>query len=548
MIRDPVRLPRLLRNEVQSGAIMEAGRLRPASLSVTLNMDPISTADMVLNEDDLPVKIHDLVELYGQNGSLGIFRVANIATTYTKQRKVRLNHALDVFNDAIVPGEDPITGTVTQVLTQLISAQTAAMNGTAFWQLGTVQDTASYTIDNKYDNALDCLKKIAEDEEDYYFTCNFGTFPWTLNFIAKTSDVLTEFPLPRNVENCQVTLDDSELCTRLYLSVDTTTTDEYGDKTTTTHEVHDNTAAQAVWGIVSKKEGISTEDVPNKADWISRYFARCGQPMVQITIDGQEINRLTGEPLDELQLGRICRVALPEYNTVFSERIVSISYRDLVRQPERVTVSLANKRPNASRSFTSLSKSSSENAESAKNNAKEAQKNRYSWKVADKHITDQGTILHAAGLEIDPDTGVWLYASEQGANYALGATFSVQAGQISAKADSSVVTALGTRVSSVELDLDGDAGTIGLKARVQTAEGNIRQAQIDIDGAESAITLKADTVTVDAVRTEISNLKTGVTTASLLRTSILVVGGYGCSWFTVRANNGIFKLLGTYDE
>ena len=247
----------------------------------------------------------------------------------------------------------------------------------------------------------------------------------------------------------------------------------------------------------------------------------------------------------------MCRAALPEYGAVFDERILTVRYPDLVRHPDRVTVLMAEKPADGASPFAALGRRTSAAERALIKERVEIRENKTRWIATDRHLTEQGEILHAAGIALDPH-GVWLFAKEEGALGTMHADLRVQAGQISAKADSSVVTALGTRVSSVELDLDGDAGTIGLKARVQTAEGNIRQAQIDIDGAESAITLKADTVTVDAVRTEISNLKTGVTTASFMKASTMscssfYFGGYTVGTRNVNINGTLYTLLVGFD-
>ena len=142
----------------------------------------------------------------------------------------------------------------------------------------------------------------------------------------------------RNVESCRVTMDDGALCTRLPLSVETAE----GETVTETYE---DAAGQAQWGIISKTAGVRAADVPDRAAWARRYFARYGRPDVQITVDGEELNRLTGERMDEMHLGRLCRVALAESGAMYNERIVSIRYPDLLRQPERVTVCLAGKEP-----------------------------------------------------------------------------------------------------------------------------------------------------------------------------------------------------------
>lgn len=152
--------------------------------------------------------------------------------------------------------------------------------------------------------------------------------------------------------------------------------------------------------------------------------------------------------------------------------------------------------------------------------------------------------LYQAGLSIDPVTGLFMYQTVQGDGFALGASLKIQDGKINAKADSTVVDALGTRVGNAEVSIDGlnasiklkadqttvtDLGTrmsnaeiaidganaqISLKASQTTVDalGNrVSAAEIAIDGANSAIALKANTVTVDALETKINGIITGTT-------------------------------------
>lgn len=130
--------------------------------------------------------------------------------------------------------------------------------------------------------------------------------------------------------------------------------------------------------------------------------------------------------------------------------------------------------------------------------------------------------LHAAGLFVDPETGVWAYASEQGEDYALGATFAVQAGQINSK------------VSNGEI-----SSTIN-----QTPQAVLIQAsKINLSGY----------VTVDdlaATNASITNLTTGVTQASILSAVSLIgtrltvtgnsmeLGGTAATWQTASWPSG----------
>lgn len=506
------RLPRLLRRALDgTGKLAEAGRLRPSSLWAEMNLTPLCRAGMTLEEDDLPVGIHDLVEIFGQNGSLGVFRVASVERVCGQKREVLLNHALDLFSDVTLPGEPPEKETAAQALARIVSAQTETLNGQPYWALGTAAEGENRYAPQPWANAMEYLTEIAGAEEDCRLAFDFSSFPWRLDFVPLEEGVATEFRLSRNVESCRVTLDDSKLCTRLYLSVET--------EGATAVETYEDAAAQALWGVVSRTAGVNAADVPDRAAWARRYFERHGQPGARIDIDGFELNRLTGERLDETRLGRLCRVALPDYGAVFRERVVSLRYPDLLAEPERVRVSLANRQATAAGLFSALSARAGATERTLRSTSRVVVNHGVSLIAHDRHITEQGEILHAAGLEIDPH-GTWLFAAEQGTNTALGARFSVQA------------DAIGAVVAKTGVNSLGENETLYSLYR-QTAE---------------EIELRAKTITLTALQTKVNNLMTGVSTAQSLRVTNLVVKGHGCDWFTVRADNGIFRLLGYYDE
>ena len=63
-----IRLPRLL-----DSAQREKARLQPVKLSLHLSLTPLSAAEMVLPWDAPVIGPRDLIELYDENGSAGIF-------------------------------------------------------------------------------------------------------------------------------------------------------------------------------------------------------------------------------------------------------------------------------------------------------------------------------------------------------------------------------------------------------------------------------------------------------------------------------------------
>ena len=348
-----VRLPCLLKKELNGNRLKEAARLHPIKLPINLNMIPLSTASITIPESDPDVAMHDMIELFNQHGSVGVFRVVNITPTYKKSRLLELNHAIDILNDSNYPGnpagEEKFNGTASAFLSLILGAQKQKLNGQNYWQLGQCDDTGNYKKEIHYDNVLEDLIELGKAHEDFVYTFDFSVFPWRVNFIRRTSDVLSEFRLGRNIESLTPSISDKDMCTRLHLSItqhETVTEDnqEAGDKTTEIFQTYDDAAAQAIWGVIEKTAGIDQNEVPDVNAWVQDYFSRHNTPSVQLTMNGIDLRELTGETIDEAHLGRICRVALPAYSTTFLERIISVSYPDAIRQPTRITVSMANKR------------------------------------------------------------------------------------------------------------------------------------------------------------------------------------------------------------
>ena len=500
-----VRMPRLLR-EAESGGrreLREAGRLRPLALEAEMNLYPLSRAEMVLHERDLPLKIHDLVELYGLNGSLGVFRVTAIEREYGRKRRVRLSHGLDTLADAVL-ANGAAGGTLAEALGQALAAQNSVR-----WRLGTVEDAGTYDGTEAGDTALAYVTALARQAAGGRLTCDMGEYPWVLGYASDSGRVESEFRLGRNLDDCQMTLDDSLLCTRLRVTAETWEDEE----PRTVEEVYDDPAGQAAWGVIEKC--VRLDGVDDRAGWARQYFARYGQPETQIRISGRELFRLTGERLDETRLGTLCRVALPDHGAVLEERIVSVRYADLLRRPEEVTVCLAAKAQEMGGALAGLRRSEARTARRVDTAEREIIRQRVETGLRlsahDRHITQYGEILHAAGLEIDPH-GVWLYAGEDGPNYALGASFKVQADAISSEvsratnAESGLSGSISTvkqTADSVSLEVrNARAGEATLGARFAVVVNQIVSEVTDRTNADSALSSRI-TQTAESITSEV---------------------------------------------
>lgn len=332
-----VRLPRVLNSDLS-----EAFRLRPVEMTITLNLREESAATITLPDDAQDVPVRTFVELYTPRGSAGIFRVTDTSRNVFNQRVLTLKSGLSTLEDSVYRVQEDYEGTVQAFLTAVLGYQTVTR-----WQLGTVADgsTVYKRSGINYNSLADLIRGLSDDDVDHYFETDYTTTPWTLNYRAVPTSVGCEMRLSRSVRTVQIVRNDAELCTRLYLSVSS-------DLVETELRTYNDEDAQAVYGIVEKTADVNAADVADPDAWAARYMREHKAPAVQITIDGYELARLTGDSWDEYSLGKLCRVNLS--GELLEERVVSVTYPDPLGEPDLVQVQLATKAATASGAIATL--------------------------------------------------------------------------------------------------------------------------------------------------------------------------------------------------
>ena len=332
-----VRLPRVL-----NGDLTEAFRLRPVEMTITLNLREESAATITLPDDAQDVPVRTFVELYTPRGSAGIFRVTDTSRNVFNQRVLTLKSGLSTLEDSVYRVQEDYEGTVQAFLSAVLGYQTVTR-----WQLGTVADgTTVYKRSGiNYNSLADLIRGLSDDDVDHYFEADYTTTPWTLHYRAVPTSVGCEMRLSRSVRTVQIVRNDAELCTRLYLSVSS-------DLVETELRTYNDAAAQAIYGIVEKTADVNAADVADPDAWAARYMREHKAPAVQITIDGYELARLTGDSWDEYSLGKLCRVNLS--GELLEERVVSVTYPDPLGEPDLVQVQLATKAATASGAIANL--------------------------------------------------------------------------------------------------------------------------------------------------------------------------------------------------
>ncbi len=336
-----IRLPRLM-----DAALKEIGRIRPDKLAYRLEMSPLSSASMVIQADgrELLPAVGQFVELYDTPGSLGIFRVTSVTTNYKSgaTATVTMEHALTTLSDGVIFGYKEYGGTgvnIKTVLTQLLALQPKEM-----WVLGACEFTTQFQYSFENENLLRAILSLAEPlTEEYLWTFDTSVFPFVLNLIKAPTGDMSELRMNRNIDSLKVDIDRSELCTRIYPL-------GYGEGVNqlTIAEVNGgkkylDADTLATWGVVASTYAeTSVTEAATLKSMAQSVLEKLKNPRVTVTVNGDDIFALTGEPLDRFYIGRLCRVPLPDYGILLDERVVSIAKGNVFGDNTRVTLTLAN--------------------------------------------------------------------------------------------------------------------------------------------------------------------------------------------------------------
>lgn len=459
--------------------LKESEILYPTKANLTLNLVGVDECNLSLPENSPEIGIHAWVSVYNHKGFVGIFRATSGAGS-SPEDSVRLRHGIDILSDSIWKEEKEFTGTVDQFITQLLAQQDNLIKGVKPWVKGVVADSSTITRSINYEPLLDHLTSLEDEGGDYYFSYDQTSFPWTINYLHRPTAVSSEFRLDRNLNKYRISENDSELCNRLILSVNAMAPDAATgtDQNKTVVRTYNNLGSQAMrHEIITRHEDIDTNDtLPNgpftEADaYAAKYLAQREYPLLQISIDGRELVKQTGETWDESRIGDLCRVAIPKRGISVEQRVFSVNYPDLFT--DTVSISLANAIPKATTDIKRMGSAISRNSARGRSSARTEKNFIKHFEITD----DFGEILKQAGMQLDAD-GLLVYADDN-VNM-VGSKFNVQADQIGMVVE---VRDGQNVVKSGEI-------WVGIDAELRRTHAVIRADIIDINGIVTALRSK----------------------------------------------------------
>lgn len=318
-------------------SLTQARRIPVESLSLSLK-ERESTATMVPADMD-GITTESWLQDDTEPGRGIVWRVSSIQQQFALDTPtVQLEHVINVLRDRILFGEvtaSDIAGgdtcTAEQAIRYILRQQSD-------WRLGTFAYSTSGPYKFNGDSLFEAIQRVSDSLEDPWWTFDTTSYPFTLNIIRKPDGVTCEMRPGRNLSAVTRTIDKTGMYTRFYpIGKD--------DLHIPGNYVSRN---ENLYGVICKSE--VDQSLETEAALRARANDRLrkhAQPTVEVMAEGVELADATGESIDKLTLGRICRIPLTEFDTTIEERIVGLEYPDKVHQPENVRITLSNKSDDA---------------------------------------------------------------------------------------------------------------------------------------------------------------------------------------------------------
>ena len=322
-------------------SLATADWFRPESMALNLE-ERKSTATITVGPEAPAIQVGAWLRDDQEPGNGIIWRVKSVETQYhTNSRTIQLEHIVNTLRDGVMFGEvtpKTITGNNSATTCTAKKAMQYILGRQDIWTLGTF-DSAYSDVTNPYnfngDGLFAALETVTASLDDAHWEYDLSSLPFKLKILSASSDVDSEMRMSRNIRTIRRTVDRSRMFTRLY---------PIGENNL--HITGDYVSRnEATYGTICKIETESSKkDKAELKRWALERLKNHCEPTVTILVEGVDLSQDTGEPLDRLTICRKCRVPLPEFGTTIAEKITKLSWSDKIREPKKVTVTLANNR------------------------------------------------------------------------------------------------------------------------------------------------------------------------------------------------------------
>ena len=312
-----------------------AEKFEPESFGLNI-LERQSTATITRSIDEPELQVGDWLLDDEEPGSGIVWRVKIVERNFNgRAYTYTLEHIINTLRDISMFGEvTPAMMGGGATCTALQAAQ-YVMARQSIWTLGDFEYNTSTAYSFNGDDLFSAMEKISSTLDDPWWEYDMSSLPFKLHIRHKSSAEACEMRMGRNISTMRMTVDRSRMYTRIY-PIGKNNMHITGDY------ISQN---EAIWGRKDRVETDQTQETEqNLYLWALDRLRRHCEPTVTVTIGGLDLSQATGETLDKLVIGTVCRVPLPAFNTTITERITKLAWRNKRKEPESVTVTLCNTR------------------------------------------------------------------------------------------------------------------------------------------------------------------------------------------------------------
>ena len=334
-----------------------------------------STATITIGPEAPEIAINDWLQDDTEPGKGIVWRVRTVTQNVeTRTRTIQLEHIIQLLKDRVLFGEikpDTITGDSSAEKCTAWEAADYIMRRQTEWQLGQIEGSRSAPYNFNGDTLFTALETVTGSLPDMQWEYDLRSMPFTLNIMRHPTGFQSEMRMRRNISTMRIQIDKTRMYTRLYpigknnlhISGDYVSKNEW------------------VWGRVDKVLTDQTrESEEDLLGWAQDNLNRHCEPLVTVTITGLELSASTGEPLDHIVVGRRCRMPIPKYGIWMTERVTKMSWADKIKEPQKVTVTLANQLEDVASIINQQNTSTASSSASGRRGAKQAEED-HAWFV-----------------------------------------------------------------------------------------------------------------------------------------------------------------------
>ena len=436
-------------------------------VSQTLNLaERASVTSIVVGSDALELAEGDWVRDDTEPGKGIVWRVKTVEDNFdTDTRTIQLEHIINTLRDTLVFGEvkpSDMGGSTNCTAAQAIAYMLGFQND---WVLG----TCSYNVSNPYnfssDYIFDALETVSGSLADCWWNYDMSSYPFTLNILERAEAVSVEMRMTRNIQKAKRTVDRSRMYTRIYpigknnLHID----GNYRSKN------------EEIYGRIDKT--VTDQSKATKAEllrWAEELLDRHCEPSMTVTVTALDLSKGTGESLDHIVLGALCRMPLPKYDVIIEEIITKINYPDKIKEPDNATVTMANVREDVASIINQLIKGG---GASGKTHAKQGEEDHAWIDDTTEHVRLVAEAFigrDSQGQPVDWSRVASLGADQNGISGRVTATEGdMVVAQAAITANENAITAEVTRATGAEESLSGQISVeAGKISQIVTAVGD----------------------------------------------------------------------------